>query len=364
MDTSLLSVSDFVAIANQTLEYAYPKVLIEGEVSSLKISQGKYLFFDIKDSEAKLECFMMLFNMRQPLEDGMKIIIEARPKLTQAGKFSMTIMRYKLAGEGSIKKSFELLKQKLEKEGLFDVERKRSLPAMPRNVAVISSVQAAGYADFIKIANDRWGGVNFRVANVQVQGLVAPDQIISALEYLNQSSEIPDVIVIIRGGGSSDDLATFNDEKLVRHIASSRVPTLVGIGHENDTTLSELVADVRASTPSNAAQILLPDKKDIINMVNYKVFSLGNTFEQMLSKYVNEMKVSMKNVLLNIDEITSSHQKALNLKRDILSAYNPDMVLSRGYAIIRGELSVGSSIEIISEHKIATAKVEKVNERS
>ena len=364
MDTNLLSVSDFVAIANQTLEYAYPKVLIEGEVSSLKTSQGKYLFFDIKDNEAKLECFMMLFNMRQPLEDGMKIIIEARPKLTQAGKFSMTILRYKLSGEGSIKKGFELLKQKLADEGLFDAERKRILPAMPRNVAVISSVQAAGYADFIKIANDRWGGVNFRVANVQVQGLAAPDQIISALEYHNGLSELPDAIVIIRGGGSSDDLAVFNDEKLVRHIAASRVPTLVGIGHENDVTLAELVADVRASTPSNAAQILLPDKKEIIKMINYKVYSMGATIEQMLIKRVREMQVSMKNIILNIEEMASSHQRALKLKRDILSAYNPDMVLSRGYAIIRGELSIGSRIEIISEHKIATAKVEKVNDRN
>ena len=124
------------------------------------------------------------------------------------------------------------------------------------------------------------------------------------------------------------------------------------------------MADVRASTPSNAAQILLPDKKEIIKMINYKVYSMGATIEQMLIKRVREMQVSMKNIILNIEEMASSHQRALKLKRDILSAYNPDMVLSRGYAIIRGELSIGSRIEIISEHKIATAKVEKVNDRN
>ena len=151
------SVSDFVALTNQTLEYAYPSVQIEGEVASFKVNQGKFIFFDLKDAGASVGCFMMLWQLRQPIEDGMKVIVTASPKLTQWGKFSLTIRAIRPSGEGDIKKSYELLKAKLDKEGLFAPERKRPLPRIPKRVAVISSVQAAGYADFIKILNARWG---------------------------------------------------------------------------------------------------------------------------------------------------------------------------------------------------------------
>src|SRR5690606_19970645 len=125
-------------------------------------------------------CFMMVFQLRLPIEDGMKVVITAQPKLTQWGMFSLTVKSIRPSGEGSLKKSFELLKEKLDKEGLFSPERKRPLPRMPQRVAVISSTQAAGYADFMKITSDRWGGGQFDVAQVQVQGEAAPDQMIRA----------------------------------------------------------------------------------------------------------------------------------------------------------------------------------------
>lgn len=258
------NVSDCIAYINQTLEYAYPSVTVVGEISSFKVNQGKFVFFDIKDQSASLSCFMMVYQLRQPLEDGMKVEIVAQPKITAWGKFSLTVRSVRPVGEGSLKRAFELLKKKLETEGLFDPARKRLLPAMPQHIGVISSTQAAGYADFIKIVNDRWGGMQLDVAHVQVQGEGAPLQIVKALTHFNEMTEPPEVIVIIRGGGSADDLAAFNDEPLVRAIAASRVPTLVGIGHEVDVTLAELAADVRAATPSNAAQIVVPDKREII----------------------------------------------------------------------------------------------------
>jgi exodeoxyribonuclease VII large subunit len=223
----LFTVSDFIVSLNQILEFSFPTVEVEGEVSSFKINQNKYVFFDIKDDGGSIGCFMTTWQLRQPIEDGMKIIVTATPKLTQRGKFSLTVKAIRPVGEGSIKKSFELLKIKLDKEGLFTPERKRELPIIPRHVAVVSSVDAAGYADFIKIINNRWGGMEVSVANVQVQGASAPDQIIRAIKYFNQLEILPEVLVIVRGGGSVDDLATFNDELLVRAIASSRIPTLV-----------------------------------------------------------------------------------------------------------------------------------------
>src|SRR5690606_9628284 len=150
-----------------------------------KINQGKYVFFDVKDTGCSVSCFMMVYQLRIPIEGGMKIIVSAVPKLTAWGKFSLTVRAIRPSGEGSIKKSFELLRAKLDAEGLFAIERKRPLPAIPRHVAVISSTQAAGYADFIKIIEDRWGGVKIEVAHVQVQGADAPDQMIRALRYFN-----------------------------------------------------------------------------------------------------------------------------------------------------------------------------------
>ncbi|HET8883963.1 MAG TPA: exodeoxyribonuclease VII large subunit, partial [Candidatus Saccharimonadales bacterium] len=173
-----LSVSDFIALTNQTLEYAYPSIEVEGEVASFKVNQGKYVFFDIKDAGGSVGCFMTVWQLRVPIEDGMKVVVTATPKLTQWGKFSLTVRAIRPSGEGSLKKSFELLRAKLDKEGLFAAERKRVLPGLPQHIAVISSAQAAGYADFIKIIGDRWGGLQIDVASVQVQGASAPDQMI------------------------------------------------------------------------------------------------------------------------------------------------------------------------------------------
>ena len=162
MGEEVLTVSELRDFVNQTLSYAYPSVVVEGEITGFKINQDKWVFFDIKDASGSLGCFMSLFNLRVPIEDGMKVVIRAAPKVTPWGKFSLTVQSIRPSGEGSLKKSFELLKAKLEKEGLFAPERKRVLPEMPSHIAVISSTQAAGYADFIKILNERWGGVHNR----------------------------------------------------------------------------------------------------------------------------------------------------------------------------------------------------------
>ena len=204
--------TEFISVVNQTLDYAYSSVLIEGEVTSFKINQGKWVFFDLKDEESSVSCFMTLYQMRLPLEDGMKVIVRGVPKITKWGKFSFTVQVVTPVGEGSLKKAYEILKKKLSDEGLFALEKKRRLPEDLTKIGVISSVQAAGYADFIKIINERWGGLDIQVAHTQVQGLDAPDQIIKALEYFNEKSEVQ-LIAIIRGGGSADDLACFNDEE-------------------------------------------------------------------------------------------------------------------------------------------------------
>lgn len=358
-----LTVSDFVALTNQTLEYAYPLIEIEGEVASFKVNQGKFVFFDIKDAGANVGCFMMLFQLRTPVEDGMKVIITASPKLTQWGKFSLTVKNIRPSGEGSIKKSFELLKAKLDQEGLFAPQRKRQLPVVPQHIAIISSTQAAGYADFIKIINDRWGGLKIDVASVTVQGADAPDQIIRALNYFNTQETLPEVIVIIRGGGSADDLSAFNDEQLVRAIASSRIPTLTGIGHEIDESLSDLAADVRAATPSNAAQIIVPDRGEIIRSVHYRIRSLVPKIEGYISHMRHQLDGQIESAVRIVEQHLKDERQRLEQTQRLLAQLDPARVLERGYAIIRGKLAVGESIDIELSHAIIKAKVENYDEK-
>ncbi|MBR6098070.1 exodeoxyribonuclease VII large subunit [Candidatus Saccharibacteria bacterium] len=356
------SVSDFQAVCNQIMETAFSGVIVEGEVASFKVNQGKFVFFDLKDDQSSVGCFMMKFALRFPLEDGMKVRVRAVPKLTNWGKFSLTVQAIMPVGEGSLKKSFELLKKKLTEEGLFAVEKKRPLPAKILKIGVISSTQAAGYADFCKILNERWGGLTVLTAHCQVQGMVAADQMIKALNYFNEHGEV-DVIAMIRGGGSADDLAVFNDEALVRAVAASKIPVITGIGHEVDESLCDLAADVVASTPSNAAQMLTKDKRQIKDDVRKDLERINNLFNSR----IDEMKAQNRGDIVKVAQeivakITTQATELAGLVRT-LEELNPEKVLARGYALVKGEMVVGSEIEIIKEKQVAKAQIKEIKER-
>ena len=363
MENVLLSVSDFVDLTNQTLEYAYPSVSIEGEVTEFKVSQGKWVYFNLKDEASVVGCFMSVWQLRVPIENGMKVVIQGAPKLTKWGRFSITVRAIRPSGEGAIKKSFDLLKATLEKEGLFAPERKRQLPRIPRSVAVVSSTEAAGYADFVKIVNDRWGGLAIQVAHVQVQGESAPDQMIRALHYLNEQETLPEVIILLRGGGSADDLAAFNDEKLVRAIAASRVPTMVAVGHEVDETLADYVADVRAATPSNAAQLLVPDRRDIIRSVRQQTVSLLPAMSQAIERASRTMNEQLQGALHTIERRMELASQTLGSQQQLLGQLNPETVLARGYALLRGKQNVGEMIEVETAKVIVKAEVKNVRKK-
>ena len=265
-------------------------------------------------------------------------------------------------GEGSLKKSLELLKKKLTEEGLFAPEKKRPLPAEIQRIGVISSTQAAGYADFCKILNERWGGLTVITAHTQVQGMVAADQMIRALNYFNERGGV-DVIAIIRGGGSADDLAVFNDENLVRAIAASKIPVITGIGHEVDESLCDLAADVVASTPSNAAQMLSKDKKQVTQEIRDSLMRVQNLYLGKLDDMMAENRESLAGVAREIVvKITTSENEVAGLKRN-LEGLNPERVLEQGYALMRGELKAGADIEIETTKQRATATVKTVKNK-
>ncbi len=363
MENVLLSVSDFVALTNQTLEYAYPTVQVEGEVAEFKVIQNKWISFKLKDDGALVSCFTTLFQMRTPLQDGMKVVVVASPRLNNKGFFTLNIKSVKPVGEGSIKKGFELLKAKLEKEGLFANERKRSLPRVPKHVAVIASTESAGYADFVKIINERWGGLEVEVAHTQVQGVPAPDQMIRAIRYFNSLEVLPEVLVIIRGGGSAEDLSTFNDEPLVRAIAESRIPTLVGVGHEVDHTLADMISDVRAATPTNAAQILVPDKQEIIRGARAQANSVGYLLTQAIDSYSRQTKENLAMAFTRTQQKLDDTFERLGILRVAISQLNPQNVLKRGYALLRGPQTVGAVLEIETLENIIKAEVQNVRSK-
>ncbi|MBQ3280234.1 exodeoxyribonuclease VII large subunit [Candidatus Saccharibacteria bacterium] len=330
-----LTPSEFLAVVNQTLEYTYSSVTIVGEVSEFKINQGKWVFFNVKDEESSVPCFMTLWGLTQPIEDGMKVVIRGVPKVTKWGKFSFTVSKIAPVGEGSLKKAFEMLKKKLKDEGLFDISKKRPLPEEISKIGVISSTQAAGYHDFVKIINARWGGMRVLVAHTQVQGLDASEQMIKALKYFNERTDV-DVIALIRGGGSKDDLACFNDEALVRAVAASKIPVITGIGHEVDESLCDLAADVRASTPSNVAELLTRDRKT--EKITEKV-------EAIYQKIISEIRIL---------------ESEVSQKKRIIETLNPENILKQGYAILSGDIKIGSVVKITTLEQEIEAEILKL----
>lgn len=373
MELPIFSVSQLIAVVNQTLDYAYPSVVVEGEVASFKVSKSKFVFFDIKDEDGVLGCFMMVYQLRHQLEDGMHIRIIAQPRLTAWGKFSLTVREVMPVGKGSIKRAFDLLRVKLEKEGLFDPVRKRQLPAVPQHIGLVASVESAGYADFLKILDNRWGDIAIEVADVQVQGIGAAEQVIRAIEHFNQMAELPEALVIVRGGGSAEDLAIFNDEALVRAIAASRVPTIVGVGHEVDTSLADLAADVRAATPSNAAQLLVPDRHAMIRELNQREHRLYERINARLAVVRRLASDAPELMLARIDSAIVEHQRRLRHAQQLLQQLDPKVVLKRGYAIVRtaqgrlpkkaSDVKIGDVLTITLAHAILKAEVHNVDDQ-
>jgi exodeoxyribonuclease VII large subunit len=244
-------------------------------------------------------------------------------------------------GEGSIKKAAALLESKLAAEGLFDAERKRPLPYPPARIGLVASSESAAYADFTKIINARWGGVAIECIDVQVQGEAAPEQIVAAIEHLNQMAELPEVIVIIRGGGSAEDLYSFSTEQVTRAVAASRVPTLVAIGHEVDWSLAELAADQRASTPSNAAELLVPDRRDMQQQLGATSLRLHEAITARLKSERQALKHA-SGVMQHAAVATLRRERNLLASyQQLLDALNPRHIMQRGYAIVRAD---GSAI--------------------
>ncbi|MGB4800442.1 MAG: exodeoxyribonuclease VII large subunit [Candidatus Saccharimonadales bacterium] len=340
MEFAVLGVSDFVEAVNQTLAFSYTHVAVEGELSNFRISKNKWVYFDLKDESATLKCFTTVYALPGPLEDGMIVRVTGNPRLHPLYNFSFQVQSIVPVGEGALRKAADLLAAKLEAEGLFDPTRKRSLPVAPRHIALVTAGDSAAYADFVKIITARWGGVQIDHYNVLVQGEHAPGEIVAALHAAAETDAPAEVVVLIRGGGSAEDLAAWNDERVVRAVAASRVPTLVAIGHEVDVSLAELAADRRASTPSNAAELIVPDRHEEMRHLEVRVRQLSEQLRQVIAaRRAHSMLWAERLDGALSDQYARARQYVQNSIR-LFAAYDPARPLHQGYALVRSHEGV------------------------
>ncbi|HXU74638.1 MAG TPA: exodeoxyribonuclease VII large subunit [Polyangia bacterium] len=255
----VFTVSDLVRGVARTVEGRFGMVAVEGEISNFSAPRSGHLYFTLKDAEAQLPSVMFRSSaerLKFTPHDGLVVRARGRCSIFEAqGKFQLYVDALEPAGLGALQLAFEQLKQKLAAEGLFDPKRKRPLPPWPRRIGIVTSPTGAAVRDILRIA-ERRGRMRFLISPCQVQGDTAPFEIIRAIRRVERHV---DLVIVARGGGSAEDLAAFNDEALARAIASCRVPVVSAIGHEVDYTISDFVADVRAPTPSGAAELVVPN---------------------------------------------------------------------------------------------------------
>lgn len=266
----VLSVSQLNRLARQLLEDCFPQVWVEGEISNLSRPSSGHWYFTLKDKQAQIRCAMFRnrnFRLRFQPADGAKVLVRGGISLYEnRGDYQLIAEDMQPAGAGLLAAQFELLKQKLQAEGLFDASRKKALPMPPRHIAVITSPTGAAIRDILSVLARRSPSIRVTVIPVPVQGEQAPAAIVRALALANslaaKGQQDFDVLLVGRGGGSLEDLWAFNDERVARAIAASDLPVVSAVGHEIDTTIADFVADARAPTPSAAAELLSPDRRD------------------------------------------------------------------------------------------------------
>ncbi|MGB5809732.1 MAG: exodeoxyribonuclease VII large subunit [Polyangiales bacterium] len=279
-----------------SLEDGWPSVLVEGELSDVRRARGHvYFSLNDEDDDAQLRGVMFQSDVRRtkaPLEDGARVRFRGKLSLYQPrGQFQLIARSAKPVGEGDLAARFRQLRDKLEAEGLLDPARKRPLPHLPRVVGVVTSRTGAAVRDIIQVASERCP-VRLVVVDCRVQGEDAPRSIVAALEAVQRLEEL-DVVIVSRGGGAAEDLWAFNDESVARAISACRVPIVSGVGHEIDVTIADLVADVRAATPSNAAEIVVPERESLMREVR----SLERRLIQAFENRIGGLKLRLERLL-------------------------------------------------------------------
>ena len=381
VNQSVLTVSELTRRVKSTLEVNFSDVSVQGEISNFKRHSSGHLYFTLKDESAQINAVMWrgrAMNLFFTPQDGMKVI--ARGKLTVyeiRGVYQIDVAQIQPLGIGELQLAFERLKQKLSEEGLFDAEYKLPLPAYPERIGIVTSPTGAAIQDILNIISRRFPAVELILYPVRVQGVGSASEIASAIRDFNTYGKI-DVMIVGRGGGSLEDLWAFNEEIVARAIFDSEIPIISAVGHEVDYTIADFVADMRAPTPSAAAEMAVPDQSEVVEILRNFYYTseqiVGEklTFEkQQINALLQSYSFHRPHDLIHqhsqrLDELqhtlgrsvrqhfTIIQQRIDSFQKRLLSV-NPKVILERGYAIVSrdgkiisraGELHKNESIEM------------------
>lgn len=380
MKIKTLSVSEVNNYIKKTLDndFILNNLSVKGEISNLKYHTSGHIYFSLKDSNGKLNCIMFrnrAIDLHFELEEGMEVTVKCRCSIYPGnGSLQLYIEDIEKDGVGELYIKFEKLKEKLLKEGYFDEEYKKPMPSMPLRVGVITSETGAVIKDIINVTRRRNKMIDIVLFPANVQGIDAYKSIIKGLKFFNNKKNV-DVIILGRGGGSLEELWNFNEEELAIEIFKSNIPVVSAVGHEVDYTISDFVSDLRAATPSQAAEIVVPIESEIKNSLN----NIKNRLDELIEINILQEKNRMKNLskILNlnspISRIANSYLEVDTLKNrlnqsivnkinnekirieslnNILKAHNPINVLQKGYSIVEdNEGNILSSKDDLMEEK-------------
>ena len=355
----LLSVSDLTRLTKELLETSFPLFWISGEISNFTRAASGHWYFSLKDDKAQVRCVM--FKGRNSLvgtipREGDSIEARATVTLYEArGDFQLTIEFMQPAGLGRLYEAYEQLKQRLQAEGLFDQSRKKTIPAEPHRIGVVTSPDAAALRDVLTAIRRRHPGMAVIIYPTPVQGKGSAELIARAIQLADQRQEV-DTLLICRGGGSIEDLWSFNEEIVARAIADCSLPTISGVGHETDFTIADFVSDLRAATPTAAAELACPDQSHLRQQVDQLQHRLIRTMQSLLQKYAQTLDYLSRRMIspqqqlqqqkqtlqqwqhrlqIGMQNILRTQSRRLEHLATSLQQLNPHQVLARGYAIVQ-----------------------------
>ncbi|MBP7792198.1 MAG: exodeoxyribonuclease VII large subunit [Candidatus Goldbacteria bacterium] len=355
-----LTVTEINLLIRNLLEENFEKVWIKGEISNLSCPASGHIYFTLKDASSQIKvAFFKSSNkfINSKLQDGKEVVVFGKISIySKRSEYQIIADEIQIFGEGDLLLEFEKLKKRLSEEGLFDENRKRKIPQFPKKIGIVTSPTGAVINDMIKIINRRYKPITLIIYPSMVQGDKAAQQIMEGIKYFNGRNDI-DVIVLARGGGSIEDLWAFNDENLARTIYASGIPIISAVGHEVDFTISDFVADLRAPTPSAAAELLVPETEELFNILqsyNKSLYNVTlNKLKKIEEKIINYEKNSIFKKIFNfygeytqiLDEYLVKINKAINvlLKNkqekikfifEKLVLLNPYVILKKGYSVV------------------------------
>jgi exodeoxyribonuclease VII large subunit len=419
-EPKVLTVSELTSRIRDVLEDTFGEVTVSGEISNFRNPGSGHLYFTIKDEGATLAAVMFRGDATRlgfDLRDGQAVVARGLITVYEArGQYQLRVLSMQPKGKGSLQERFEALKRLLQAEGLFDSERKRELPVFPESIGIVTSLQGAVLQDIRRVLARRAPGVHLLVRGVRVQGSEAAPEIVAAIEAFNQEAQV-DVLIVARGGGSLEDLWPFNEESVARALAASQIPTISAVGHETDFTIADFVADLRAPTPSVAAELVTRDwaewreevaqwqlrltravrqsldlrKTEVLRLRESYVFreprrlveqlsqrldDLRDDLRQRLRDGAREKRHALESLTLRWKNVDPRHSLRIRTERLAqwqarLQALGPQATLNRGYALVTDEKGrilreapsslVGKSIQVRLAKASVSARVESVD---